>query len=131
MKSNCYALKAVAVVQLRGEIPDAPLGGHTLALLTSGPPPEGAPLNELDEPGYARQPLDFVFASEGVSVGAVLRSANRIVFASALGWPDASHAAIIDERGATVGYGRLQPAPGHAGRYDVAFEATAIELRFK
>lgn len=130
MKSSSYRVNSRAVVQRRGTaLTELPVG-HFVALLTKAPKPEGGPLDEIEAPEYVRQPVRWQSASAAVLVSQTIRSANRIVFAPATAWPDATHVAIVDAGGEVIGYGPLATAPGRAGHDEVTFEATAIQLSF-
>lgn len=131
MKSNSYRVNNRAVVQRRGTaLTELPVG-YCVALLTSAPKPEGGPLDEIEAPEYVRQPVRWRSATEGAEISPTIRNANRIVFAPATAWPQATHVAIVDADGGVVGYGPLETAAGRAGHDEVTFEATAIQLSYR
>lgn len=131
MKPNSYRATCRAVVQRRGAaLTELPID-HFVALLTKAPKPEGGPLSEIEAPDYERQPVQWRSASADAESSATVRNTNRIVFAPATHWPDATHIAITDQDGEVVGYGLLATAPGSARFDEMTFAPTAIQLSYR
>lgn len=126
MQSAAYRADARVVVQHRNKaFADERLKRLSVGLLESAPTPEGGNVHEIVGEGYERQAAEF---SPLQPKGKATRNARRIVFSSALSWPQAPYLGVFDADGRLLGYGRLERSPGSAGNYEVIFAPTSIAL---
>jgi hypothetical protein len=99
-----------------------------LGLLTKAPKPEGYGHQEVDAPGYARQPFEL----EGGGGAHTLGNRDEIVFGPVTeAWPKATHAAIFDDDGQLLCYGSIRSFPsGRRQSERVEFPAHWVRVRF-
>jgi hypothetical protein len=128
MISNSNSLDAVVVVQHRGQ-PEAFEGPFTLGLLTSAPTPEGTHAKELETPGYARPAVEFG-PPAGDRLGGARRSGARVSFSGIARNAGEARCVGIFRGDEIVAYGLPQPSAGFVGPDEIAFEPSAIRVRF-
>lgn len=128
MYSSSYSLDACVVVQRRGD-PEAFEGPFTLGLLTRAPTPEGTHATELQAPGYLRPSIEFG-PPGGDRLGGARRNGGRVSLGAIGDYAGEAKYAAVFRDNEIVAYGPAVPAPGHVGPQEIAFESSAVRLKF-
>lgn len=130
MAAGLYVLDARAPVQSQG----APLPHLVSMALCSAPPsPEGNFRDELCEAtGYRRQLVEFGpmdCRKTTLTRSRTLRNRRRVVFGPFEGAiPEQLFAVMLDDNGAPVACGRLQPLRSRVGGEVIQFDASNIRM---
>ena len=86
--------------------------GLSLALLTTGPTPEGEGAVELEAEGYERQPVRLMQLDSRFD-----GNRDKVLFGPVQDWPKVTHMALLDPGGYLIAYGALR-ANGQSFDYD-------------
>jgi hypothetical protein len=130
MLGQSFSVDLGLVVQHRGRLEHMPKTDWTIGLLTRAISPEGGGIVEpVPATGYRRQPVSF--SSISTNREGRQHVTTDVAFPDVtLDWPKITHAAVFDNNGNAMFYGRLAPVPGNPNADEIRLPAGQVRLQW-